>query len=83
MLRHENQVPKGTIRLVFKYISTLPRRRDPPTLGTDEWDRPEWTFYECQNAKCMEVHSLKCKRRCKDVEIPLDSKSRVVMFAVR
>ena len=54
-------------------------RRDPPTIGTDEWDKPLLKHYFCQAGKCAEVHDLECERTCDGVSVDTGAVNAVVL----
>jgi hypothetical protein len=44
----------------------LSSRKDPTTIGTDEFKNPILTYYTCNHGDCREIYDLTCERRCDD-----------------
>ena len=54
-------------------------RRDPTTIGTDEFGNPVLQYYTCENGHCMEIYDLKCERRCNELVFDMKDKNSVIV----
>ena len=54
-------------------------RRDPTTIGTDEFGNPVLQYYTCDNGHCMEIYDLKCERRCNELVFDMKDKNSVIV----